>query len=253
MYLRDNGKHTSTGTVLVCVSYTSAPEEWKTLFVGASEYLVVTDSTIFYAKGGGQPSDTGRMTTINDAASTIFSVKAVHKLPSGTIVHLGTFSGQPFEPQIVVTQEINVDIRELHSKIHDAGHILASAVRSLNIPDIRELKAQHYPDVAFVDFEGIIPGERKGEIEQIANKMVQEDRAIVVHWWTKEQLLEKSWTMPKDIGNDGQLMRAVDIQGVGAYVCGGTHVRSTGMVGNVRVKKIKRQKGVTRISYELAQ
>lgn len=239
------------------MSFTDAQDDWRSLFAGASdsEHLVVTDATIFYAKGGGQPSDTGHMMPNNDAPAnpTIFTVRVVHKLPSGTILHLGTFSAQPFEPQTGVTQAIDMDIRKLHSRIHDAGHILASAVRSLDIPDIREVKAQHYPDVAYVDFEGVIPGDKKAEIEQMANQIVQENRSILIHWWTREQLQDKSWTMPKDISDDGQLIRAVDIQGVGAYFCGGTHVRSTGIVGTVRVRKIKRKQGVTPVSYEIAR
>lgn len=192
------------------------------------------------------------MAATDDATST-FIVKAVHKLPSGTILHLGTYSNQPFEPQATVMQEINIEVRTLHSRIHDAGHILASAIRSLQIPGIQELKAQHYPDIAFVDFRGIIPGDKKEEIERLANEIVDEDRSIVVKWWTKDQLQEKSWTMPEVFDDDQQLFRAVDIQGVGAYMCGGTHVHSTGLVGKLRVRKIKRQQGVTRVSYELAQ
>lgn len=255
IYLHDDAKHTCTSTALACIRCTDAQGEWRSLFSDASDsdHFVVTDSTIFYAKGGGQPSDIGHMRPTNGDLSTGFTVKAVQKLRSGTILHLGTFSAQPFQSQTSVTQEIDVEVRKLHSRIHDAGHILASAVRSLNIPDIRELKAQHYPDVAFVDFLGPIPGDRKEEIERMANKIVEEDRPIAVHWWTQEQLQEKSWTMPQDISDDGQLIRAVDIQGVGAYMCGGTHVRSTGMVGKVRVRKIKRQQGVTRISYRIEE
>jgi alanyl-tRNA synthetase len=221
------------------------------VFKGASDddSLVITNSTIFYAKGGGQPSDTGIMSSL-DQAST-FTVTAVQKLPSGTIIHLGTFSGEPFTEQTLVTQKINKDTRKLHSQIHDAGHILASAVRRLGIRGLREVKAQHYPGTAFIDFEGIIPGDKKEEIERTANEIVGDDRWIAVHWWTREELKEKSWTMPQDSSGQDDLVRAVEIEGEGAYMCGGTHVKSTALVGKIRVRKIKRQQGVTRVSYEL--
>ncbi|KAH7171281.1 Threonyl/alanyl tRNA synthetase [Dactylonectria macrodidyma] len=253
IYLHEETKHTSVSKVLASVSYKHTHDEIKSIFKSAADadHLVVTDSTIFYAKGGGQPSDIGHMAATEDGLST-FLVKVVHKLPSGTILHLGSYSNQPFEPQATVLQEINIDVRTLHSRIHDAGHILASAVRSLNIPGIQELKAQHYPDVAFVDFKGMIPGDKKEEIERLANNIVDEDRSIIVHWWSRDQLEEKSWTMPEDFDDNQQLFRAVDIQGAGAYMCGGTHVRSTGLVGKLRIRKIKRQQGVTRVSYELA-
>ncbi|EEU38910.1 uncharacterized protein NECHADRAFT_98240 [Fusarium vanettenii 77-13-4] len=238
-------------TVLASIPFAQWDDTTKKIFKGASDdgCLIVTSSTIFYAKGGGQPSDTGTMTSL-DQTST-FTVTSVQKLPSGTIMHLGTYSGNPFQEKMLVAQKINKDARKLHSQIHDAGHILALAVRRLGIPDLREVKAQHYPDVAFVEFQGIIGGDKKEEIERIANEIVGHDRSIAVRWWSPEELKAKSWTMPEDIGDGNDLIRAVEIEGEGAYMCGGTHVKSTALVGKLKVRKIKRQQGITKISYEM--
>ncbi|KAJ4171326.1 hypothetical protein NW754_013095 [Fusarium falciforme] len=251
VYHHDETKHELETTVLASIPFAQWDDATKKIFKGASDggCLVVTSSTIFYAKGGGQPSDTGIMTSF-DQTST-FTVTSVQKLPSGTIMHLGTYSGNPFEEQMLVTQNINKDARKLHSQIHDAGHILASAVRRLGIPDLREVKAQHYPDVAFVEFQGLIGGDKKEDIEQIANEIVDDDRLIAVRWWSPEELKVKSWTAPEGTGGKDDVVRAVEIEGVGAYMCGGTHVRSTGLVGKFKVRKIKRQQGVTRVSYEM--
>ena len=54
--------------------------------------------------------------------------------------------------------------------------------------------------------------------------------------------------MPIVAGPDGKV-RVVDIVGAGAYPCGGTHVPDTSYVGEMTVKNIKRQKGVSKISY----
>ncbi|KAK6705360.1 hypothetical protein SNK05_009256 [Fusarium graminearum] len=238
-------------TVLASIPFAQWDDATKMMFKVASDdsFLVITDSTIFYAKGGGQPSDTGTM-SFPDEAST-FTVTSVQKLPSGTIVHLGTYSGSPFEEQKMVIQKIDKDTRKLHSQIHDAGHILSSAIRRLGIPELREIKAQHYPGTAFVDFHGIIQSDRKEDLERMANEIVQGDRSIDVRWWSRDELKEKSWTMPEDDGSRDDLVRAVEIEGEGAYMCGGTHMRSTALVGKIRVRKIKRQQGVTRVSYEL--
>ncbi|KAI8658081.1 AA-TRNA-LIGASE-II-ALA domain-containing protein [Fusarium keratoplasticum] len=251
VYQHDETKHEIETTILASISFAQWDDATKNIFKAASDgsCLVVTRSTIFYAKGGGQPSDTGTMSSL-DQEST-FAVTSVQKLPSGTIMHLGTYSGDPFKEQMLVTQKINKDTRKLHSRIHDAGHILASAVRRLGIPDLRELKAQHYPDVAFVDFQGAIGSDKKDEIERIANEIVSDDRSISVRWWSPAELKAKSWTMPEDTGDKDDLIRAVEIEGEGAYMCGGTHVKSTGLVGKFKVRKIKKQQGVTRISYEM--
>ncbi|CEF84096.1 unnamed protein product [Fusarium graminearum] len=251
IYHHDETKHQMEVTVLASIPFAQWDDATKMMIKVASDdsFLVITDSTIFYAKGGGQPSDTGTM-SFPDEAST-FTVTSVQKLPSGTIVHLGTYSGSPFEEQKMVIQKIDKDTRKLHSQIHDAGHILSSAIRRLGIPELREIKAQHYPGTAFVDFHGIIQSDRKEDLERMANEIVQGDRSIDVRWWSRDELKEKSWTMPEDDGSRDDLVRAVEIEGEGAYMCGGTHMRSTALVGKIRVRKIKRQQGVTRVSYEL--
>ncbi|RSL61659.1 hypothetical protein CEP53_005012 [Fusarium sp. AF-6] len=252
IYHHDENKHKNSATVLASIPFSSGDDAVKQMFKGASDdgHLVITDSTIFYAKGGGQPSDTGTMSSLDQAS--VFTVTSVLKLLSGTIIHFGTYSGDPFADQTSVTQEIDTDTRVLHSRIHDGGHILASAVRRLGIPGLQEIKAQHYPGVAFVEFQGTIPGDKKEEIERIANEIVDGDRSIVVHWWSRDELKQKSWTMPEEENGTDELVRAVEIEGEGAYMCGGTHVKSTAAVGKIRVRKLKRQQGVTRVSYEMA-
>ncbi|KAF4467211.1 Alanyl-tRNA synthetase [Fusarium albosuccineum] len=253
IYLTEEGRHVCNASILASIPLATADDAVKELFrnVPDADHLVATDSTIFYPKGGGQPSDTGTMTSHSPTSE--FRVKAVHKLPSGTILHLGSYSGQPFACQDTVVQTVDSQTRRLHSRIHDAGHIIASAVRSLGVPDIQELKAQHYPGIAFVDFKGVIPSNKKGEIERVANTIVEDDRAIMVQWWTSKQFQDKSWTTPDELDDEDDQVRAVEIEGVGAYMCGGTHVGSTGLVGEIRVRKIKKQQHITRVSYELVE
>jgi Ser-tRNA(Ala) deacylase AlaX len=56
--------------------------------------------------------------------------------------------------------------------------------------------------------------------------------------------------MPIVANPDGKV-RAVDIVGAGAYPCGGTHVPDSSFVGTITVKNIKRQKGVSKVSYAI--
>ena len=46
--------------------------------------------------------------------------------------------------------------------------------------------------------------------------------------------------------------RVVEMEGLGAYPCGGTHVATCDQVGKVEVRKIARSKGVSRVSYRVA-
>jgi len=42
-----------------------------------------------------------------------------------------------------------------------------------------------------------------------------------------------------------------EVDGAGSHPCGGTLVTSTADLGEVRVRRISRQKGVSRVSYEV--
>ncbi|KAH6708082.1 hypothetical protein VD0002_g9100 [Verticillium dahliae] len=256
LYL-DNDGGVVTAFIVSCTPFTAASEAHKPLFKTATgnDFLVATDQTLFYAQGGGQPADTGTMTSMITGDAAKFHVTGVRKTTEGTILHLGSFEDSPFEKGDLVTQHIDMDKRRLHSQIHDAGHIISSAVRKLAdaIPDVTELKAQHYPDSAFVEFKGFIDGKHKADIEAAANALIDENLPIKVCYWTQEELVRACWSVPETLVlPEGELARAVDIEGAGAYACGGTHMATTGEVGHVRIRNIKRQKGISKISYELA-
>src|ERR1700761_1538363 len=216
-------------------------------------YIVVTAETVFYAQGGGQPNDVGHMT----AANTVFEVTVVRNGPDGRILHLGKFKDPSsiFEVSTLVQQAIDAPRRETNSKVHTAGHLVGLSVRHLasQIPGVTELKAQHFPDSAFVEFVGIIDGKHKDAIQVQVDKFVEQALPVKVYWWAEPELREKCAVVPENviIPSSG-LIRAVDIVGAGAYPCGGTHVKDSSLVGKVTVKKISRQKGISKVSYTIS-
>ena len=225
--------------------------------VTEEDLIVITAETIMYAQGGGQPSDTGVMRSLDPENPTIFEVSSVRSAPDGQILHLGrytTTTGTPFVTGDLVHQVIDAEKRELHSRIHTGGHLVSLAVRHLAefIPDVMELKAQHYPDAAFVDFRGLIDGKHKESIQAGVNELIQRALLVKVCWLTETELREKCTIVPEAVAiPEGDLVRVIDVVGAGACPCGGTHVPDSSKVGNVLVKKISRSKGNSRISYTL--
>jgi len=118
--------------------------------------------------------------------------------------------------------------------------------------DLVDGKAQHYPDAASVEFLGLIPSEHKAAIQTASDELVERDLPVEVVWWTEEEMKEKCVAVldVPEYGK-GELMRAVNIVGAGAYPCGGTHVLSTKQIGKLYVRSIKRKTGITKISYSV--
>lgn len=149
-------------------------------------------------------------------------------------------------------QEIDGQKRLLYSRIHTAGHILGLAVGQLPdlIPDVVDTKAQHYPDAAYVEFKGFIDGKHKDAIQAQTDELVKQKLPVKLHWWDMDELKEKCAAVLEGFEiPEGEKARAVEIVGAGAYPCGGTHVEDSSGVGKIMVGKIKRSKGMTKISY----
>ena len=239
---------------------------------GAPEPHVLTVSeTIFHAQGGGQPSDTGIMTTPTPAAvpendsepnnATVFTVHQVRTLPTGAILHMGVFPSptSTFAPSTQLHQAINIPLRILHSRLHTAGHVIGLAVNMLiqrgDLPDtIKDSKASHYPSAAYVTFTGSIPSSLVPTIQTTIDGMVAQDLAVSIAFWNEERARRECFGVEDGTGLKGDDMgvRVVEMGGRGSYPCGGTHVESLGQLGRVVVKGVKRGKGVSRISYDVA-
>jgi Ser-tRNA(Ala) deacylase AlaX len=260
LYQKDGQLYTHSSPISSLHPLSSLPEETRTLFKPPQDsvqepYILTTPSTIFHAQGGGQPSDIGTISS----NSTTFHVHQVRKpIDSSAILHLGLFDGaSKFSEGETCEQNINVEKRKLHSRIHTAGHVIGCAVNQLISEgvldkDIKDGKASHYPGAAFVEFTGLIPGTAKDAIQKRVNELVARDLNVSIHFWTEEKAKECCFGADGEIKGDEDGVRIVEIGDVGRYPCGGTHVQKLGECGRVVVRNVKRQKGVSKIGYEVA-
>jgi len=252
----------------------------QALFKQASadeDHVVVTRETVFHPQGGGQPSDEGTlaMAAGHDVAARvpIFRVRAVRMdaVHDGQVLHLGRYIGGgdagggdaplavAMAPGDVVEQAVDADKRLLYSRLHTAGHVLGSAVRSLleaEVPGFDELKASHFPDSAACEFRGSIEGRWKAPIQARVDEYLSRAMPVEIDFWTDddfrreglERLIPDRGLLPP--GEDR--FRVVRIVGAEVYPCGGTHVDTTDQCGPTTVRKISRAKGISRVSYAVA-
>jgi Ser-tRNA(Ala) deacylase AlaX len=261
LYQKDGHIYTHTTTISNLTPVTSAPPDTQKLFKipEGTPYLLTTPSTIFHAQGGGQPTDTGTMTCTSKQGPK-FIVHQVRKVDP-TILHLGVFepADDKFEGKgEEIVQDVDVEKRILHSRYHTAGHVIGLAINLLSksndlIPsDIKDGKASHYPSAAFVECHGLIPGTAKQAIQDKVDELVARDLAVSIYFWTEEEASRKCIGGTDGAAISGDDVRVVDLGGLGSYPCGGTHVKTLKELGKVVVRGIKRQKGVSKVSYEVA-
>lgn len=238
-----------------------APEN-RLLFKDAqdSDHVLITPETIFHPQGGGQPTDTGTISTSN-ITFDVLSVR-MDSVKDGQVLHHGRFTtpNTTFKEGEIVTQKIDAEKRLLYSKYHTSGHVLGAAVRHLlqeSVAGFDELKASHFPDSAACEFQGSIDGKWKPEIQKKVDEYIATAMPVEIEWWDEEDFkkegLERLIPQERMGGMEAdEKWRIVRIKGAECYPCGGTHVGTSEECGKTTVKKIARSKGNSRVSYSVA-
>ncbi|MBY4891804.1 alanyl-tRNA editing protein [Rhodobacteraceae bacterium N5(2021)] len=197
---------------------------------------VILDRSIFYARGGGQPGDSG--TLIWDGGR--IPIATAMKGEGGTIVLV------PAEPASLppvgaeVEQRLDWDRRMGHMRIHTALHLL-----SVVIP-LPVTGGSIAADKGRLDFHMPEAPEDKKILEGKLNALVTRDLPVSVDWMTEAALdanpgLVKTLSVQPPRGADRiRLVRiGEDTDQVDLQPCGGTHVARTGEVGKLVITKVE--------------
>lgn len=213
----------------------------------AGKMVVVLDQTVFYPQGGGQPYDTGTI----KGSSGVFIVDEV-RFVDGVVLHKGAVQKASIAAGDTVQCSVDEERRQLHRRLHSAGHVLDMAVAQLSLPWIPG-KGYHFPDGPYVEYTGSLEGVDKDavarDIEKIANSFVAEDRLTTLRFMAKEDMHTVCRHVP-DYLPPGKPARVV-MYGDFGVPCGGTHVGHLGEIGTMKVEKIKSKGPTIRVSYRV--
>ncbi len=195
---------------------------------------VVLDASIFYATGGGQPGDAGRLTWDGGEMAVAAAVKG-----EGGAIVLKAAVGAALPPVgAEVTQHLDWDLRHRHMRVHTALHLL-SVVIPLPVTG-GSIGAQK----GRLDFDMPDAPEDKQALEDRLNALIAEDHDVSSEWITEAELdanpgLVKTMSVqpPRGAGR----IRLVRIGEIDLQPCGGTHVASTAEIGPVTLGKVEKK------------
>jgi len=205
--------------------------------VAAAPAGVVLDRTVAYARGGGQPGDTGILTT--DAGELVIVDTFVDR-DSGELMHALAEGSAPPTIGAPVRVAIDADRRRTIMRTHTALHALSGIVFTSfgakvtggNMAD---------DGTARMDFElDGISQEFGREVEERLNAALAEAHAVNVLFLPRAEALadpDLIRTKANLIPDHVDPIRVIDIEGIDKQADGGTHVRSTLEVGHVEVTK----------------
>ncbi len=197
---------------------------------------VVLDRTAFYPTGGGQPHDTGVI-----GGATVLDVFTREE--DATVVH-------------VLAEEIGEDVvacrldwarRFDHMQHHTGQHILTRAFEQVAAA---HTVGFHLSDESVtIDLDApAIPPTLAEQAEDLANRIVWEDRPVVVRLVPRDEAAGvRMRLMPDHLLTPG--LRVVDIAGFDQTACGGTHVARTGEIGIIKVLRLEKRGAETRVEF----
>ena len=195
---------------------------------------VVLDKTLFYKEGGGQPADHGKISWKSGEAE-VTDVQKKH----GEIRHF--IKGDMPEEGTEIHGEIDWDRRYRHMKMHTAQHIVSKVV--LDEYDASTAGNQVHTDRSRIDFKPADFDEKDLEkIEEMTNKIIGKDIELEKSEVPRQQLEEETEdgrTNLDLIPDHIDPLRAVEIGDIDICPCGGTHVDSTGELGEFEIVERK--------------
>ncbi|MBT8084207.1 MAG: alanyl-tRNA editing protein [Woeseia sp.] len=205
---------------------------------------VILDRSVFYAMGGGQPGDTGRLRWDGGEAQVVDTRYG----DRGAIRHVLADGAELPPAGINIIAEIDWDRRYRHMRMHTALHLLGAVLKyGVTGGNISAQRSR-----LDFDMEDTVD---KDEVTAKLADLVDRDIAVSCRWITDAELAAQpelirtmSVQPPKAAGK----IRLLDIEGVDLQPCGGTHVLKTGEIGAVRVAKSeKKGKHNRRVHIEL--
>ena len=194
---------------------------------GRTVYL---DRTLFYPASGGQPFDVGTIAGVAVVEVVDEEERVAHRLAAPLAA--GEVAG-----------EIDWTRRFDHMQQHSGQHLLSAVFEELF--GLHTVSFHLGAESATIDLEGgPVEARTVMEAERRANQAVSENRAIDVRF----EDASAAQGLRKASQREGAL-RIVSIDGLDRSACGGTHVRTTGEIGPILLRKTEKIRQSVRVEF----
>jgi misacylated tRNA(Ala) deacylase len=195
---------------------------------------IVLDRSVFYATGGGQPGDSGRLDWDGGGVAIATAVKA----EGGGIAVVPAEPGPLPRVGMLLRQTLDWDRRHRHMRMHTALHLL-----SVVIP-LPVTGGQIGAERGRLDFDMPDPPEDTEALAEALNALIDADLPVSESWITDEELtanpgLVKTMRVAPPVGQGR--VRLIRIGEIDLQPCGGTHVARTGEIGRVSIGRIEKK------------
>ena len=198
-----------------------------------SDVEIILDRTPFYAEGGGQLPDGGLITLSNGAVVEIDDVQT--PVP-GLFIHRGQVISGSIDLKSSALATIDIERRLAISRAHTATHMVHKAFREILGETATQAGSENSPGRFRFDFPatGAVPPSVLEEVEGRVNNLLLENLSVTAKVMTQPEA--KAMGAMALFGEKyGDQVRVVSVGDWAHELCGGTHVKSSGELGLVKL------------------
>jgi alanyl-tRNA synthetase len=194
---------------------------------------VVLDRTPFYAEGGGQLADHGRLVLPD---GTVLEVEDVQRSLPELVVHRGRVVAGELTVGGAVQAVVDVDRRRAVSRAHTATHLVHQALRKALGEQAAQAGSLNAPGRFRFDFSspGAVPPSVLRDVEQEINEIALADLEVRAFVTTQEEA-RRIGAIALFGEKYGDAVRVVEVGDYARELCGGTHAARSGQLGMVKL------------------
>ena len=200
---------------------------------GGDEIELVLDRTPFYAEGGGQLADAGRITL---AGGAVIEVRDVQSPIKGLVVHRATVLSGEVSRGEQAHALVDLDRRRAISRAHTATHMVHKAIREALGDTATQAGSENAPGRFRFDFNAsaALPTTVLSDVEAKVNALLLEDLPVHAEVMTQDEA-RASGAMALFGEKYGEAVRVVSVGDWARELCGGTHAQRSGQLGLVKL------------------
>jgi alanyl-tRNA synthetase len=141
---------------------------------------------------------------------------------------------------------LDAERRRDHTVHHTGQHLLSGTI--LRMTGAYTLSMHMGDETCTIDVDiKELPAETLVAVEDAVQTAIEEDHPVKTHLCPPENILD--FPLRKQIPQVDEVIRVVEIQDRDFSPCCGTHLRSTGRIGVLRILDAERYKGMTRVYF----
>jgi alanyl-tRNA synthetase len=224
-YAQQSSESKLTGIVVDGIGVASASE--------GEDVELTLNRTPFYAEGGGQLADGGRITLSNGA---IVEIEDVQSPVPGLSVHRGRVISGSIEVGSDALAEIDIQRRHAISRAHTATHMVHKAFREILGETATQAGSENSPGRFRFDFPstGSVPVSVLNDVESRVNALLLDNLEVTAESMSQAKAKELG-AMALFGEKYGDVVRVVSVGDWARELCGGTHVERSGQLGVIKL------------------